>query len=683
MIGGYIGKILRVNLTAKSIDTIATEKYEEFGGAHGIGAAIFFDLVGDQLPFDAFDPRNVITMMTAPFSGTYVPSSGRIELQGLAPMYYPVEWFSRTNWGGRFAAQLKYAGWDGIVIEGASDEPVWINIINDKVTFENAYGLWGQTVVDTQEEIERRVMPETRYGEWVEVDDSYTTQVPAIACIGLAGENRSRIASIVHGAGATGAQGGFGGVWGAKKLKAVSVIGTGSVPIANPKALMEARLWFNKYQWDVDNPLDPRMEPRDFMLFNGAPSGGNTHNMDVPLEPARAAACASCPRGCRMRLAGGRSNESICASTVEYMWMQGPRIDKMRATDLLHSYGINHWHIAPPKNYIMGLYRLGVLGPGKEIECDLPMEQFQTLEFMEALMRRIAMREGIGDDLSEGVARAAVKWGRYEEDLSSGLLNLPYWGSPEHYDPRVEVEWGYGSLLGERDIMMHTFNYPLHWMPMAMMRAGVEPYLSAEKAVEIVASTMIPYAGDTFMLDYGEGPTGIYSIHKVKQVAWHRHYERFWIDCTGFCGWRWPMFFTNNTPNKLGATPEAEPKFWNAVTGNNISFADGMKTGRKIWTLERAIWALQGRHRDQEVFPDYIYDIPSREHVMPTYNNGKWAYTSNAGRTLDRAKFEEWKTMFYDFEGWNTANGWPTRGTLEGMGLKKVADTLQSRGKLG
>jgi aldehyde:ferredoxin oxidoreductase len=311
------------------------------------------------------------------------------------------------------------------------------------------------------------------------------------------------------------------------------------------------------------------------------------------------------------------------------------------------------------------------------------MEQFDRLEFVEALMRRIAMREGIGDDLSEGIARAAVKWGRYEEDLSSGLLNLPYWGSAEHYDPRIEVEWGYGSLLGERDIMMHTFNYPLHWMPMAMMGAGVEPYLSAEKAVEIVASTMIPYAGDTFMLDYGEGPTGIYSIHKVKQVAWHRHYERFWIDCTGFCGWRWPMFFTNNTLDKLGATPEAEPKFFNAVTGKNISFADGMEIGRKIWTLERAIWTLQGRHRDMEVFPDYIYDTPSRGHVMPTYNNGKWAYTSNEGRKLDRAKFEEWKTMFYDFEGWNTANGWPTRGTLENMGLKNVADILESKGRLG
>ncbi len=683
MAGGYTGKILRVNLTTKSIGIIDTAKYEDFGGGHGIGSAIFFDLVADQLPFDAFDPKNVITIMTSPLSGTHVPGSGRCEVQGVAPMYYPVEWFSNSNWGGRFTAQLKYAGWDGIVIEGASDEPVWINIINDKVTIEKATGLWGMDTADTQEEIARWVIPGAKFGEWLDVDNGYSTQVPAVACIGLAGENRSRIASIVHGPGSSAAQGGFGGVWGAKKLKAISVIGTGSVPIADPKALMEARLWFNRFQWNVDKPLDPVMESRAFMLFNGAPSGGNTHNLTVPLEPARAAACASCPRGCRMRLASGKSNEAVCAGTVEYMNLEGPRVDKMRATDLLHAYGINHWHIAGPRNYLNALYKMGVLGRGKQIECDLPMERINTLEFNQALMRRIAMREGIGDALSEGLARAAVKWGRYKEDLSSGVLNLAYWGCVEHYDPRVEVEWGYGSILGSRDIMMHSFNYPLHWMPMAMMRAGVEPYLSAQRAVEIVAAAMIPYQGDPFMLDYGEGPTGIYSDHKVKQVAWHRHYQRFWIESTGFCGWRWPMFFTNNTVDRIGATPEAEPKFWNAVTGKNITFADGMEIGRKIWTLDRAMWVLQGRHRDQEVFPDYIYNKPSQAHIMPVYQDGKWVYATNAGRKLDRAKFEDWKTRFYKFEGWNPDNGWPTRSTLESLGLKRVADLLQRKHRLG
>jgi aldehyde:ferredoxin oxidoreductase len=129
--------------------------------------------------------------------------------------------------------------------------------INDKITFEDAAGVWGLDCVDSQEEIARRVIPSFKYGEWAAIGNDSTTRFPAIACIGLAGENKCRIASIVHGAGSSAAQGGYGGVWYSKKLKAISVIGTGDVPIADPIALMNARLWFNTFQWNVDNPIDP------------------------------------------------------------------------------------------------------------------------------------------------------------------------------------------------------------------------------------------------------------------------------------------------------------------------------------------------------------------------------------------------------------------------------------------
>ena len=144
MPGGLTGKILRVNLTTKEISTIASEKYADYGGGHGMGSALFFDLVGNQLPFPAFDPRNVIIMTASPFAGTFVPGSGRCEVQGLGPMLYPVEWFGHSNFGGRFTAQLKFAGWDAIAVEGASDEPVWINIVNDQVKIESARGIWGK-----------------------------------------------------------------------------------------------------------------------------------------------------------------------------------------------------------------------------------------------------------------------------------------------------------------------------------------------------------------------------------------------------------------------------------------------------------------------------------------------------------------------------------------------------------
>jgi aldehyde:ferredoxin oxidoreductase len=92
---------------------------------------------------------------------------------------------------------------------------------------------------------------------------------------------------------------------------------------------------------------------------------------------------------------------------------------------------------------------------------------------------------------------------------------------------------------------------------------------------------------------------------------------------------------------------------------------------------------LQGRHRDMEVFPDHIFNRPSMGHDMPMYIDGKWKYDKGVGRKLDRAKVEDFKTKFYKFEGYNPESGYPTRETLEKMGLRKVADALKSKDRLG
>ena len=134
---GYAGKILRINLTGRKATTIPTSRYEQWVGGHGIGSAIFFDLVKDK-SIDGFDPANVITIMTSPLSGTLVPgASGRTEVQGIGVQSIPIGWFTRSNFGGRFSAMLKFAGWDGIVIEGRADEHVWLDIRNDRVKIRN------------------------------------------------------------------------------------------------------------------------------------------------------------------------------------------------------------------------------------------------------------------------------------------------------------------------------------------------------------------------------------------------------------------------------------------------------------------------------------------------------------------------------------------------------------------
>jgi aldehyde:ferredoxin oxidoreductase len=700
MPGGYTGKILRVNLTTKQISKIDTEKYKEFGGGHGIGSAVFFDLVGDQLPFPAFDSRNLVIMMASPFAGTFMPGSGRCEVQGLGPGLYPIEWFGHSNFGGRFTAQLKFAGWDGVVVEGASDTPVWINIINDQVKIENAAnGIWGMDTWDTQREISYRVNPRIKHGEWAEyAGNCFSTQVPAVVCCGPAGERKSRIAALLHGPGSQAALCGFGAVFGSKNLKAISAIGSGKVPIADPKAFMDARLWFRQFQWDVDNPRDPEIFETGYSLINGAPKGGNVSNSD--RVPSRAAACASCPRGCKERLATADSNEAVCAGTMfariggggfggtraktapgaaPQQAMPQALSAKMtrQANDLMHKYGLGHWQLMATQGYINSLTQRGIIGKGKEIDPDLPPQG--SYGYYEALFRKLSLREGaFGEFASEAAARMAEKLGLYKEDVNSGKLRLTYWGTQEHYSSQVEVEWGYGSLLGERDLMLHQMaNYPIEWM----ISSG-KPYLTAEECSKLYGEAMVPYNDDRYLVDYGENPeTGIYSLSKVKQVAWVKHYEKFWIGM-GFCGWRWPQCITNNTADRRGATPNAEPKFWNAVTGQKLSFADAMEIGHKIYTLDRSIWVLQGRTRELEVFPDYVYDVPGGGSAMPMYIDGQWKYDPGRGRKLDRAKVEEFKSKFYKFEGYGE-NGFPTKATLDRMNMKKLADTMQAKGKLG
>ena len=195
MANGYAGKILRVNLTTKQTSTIDTARYEEFGGGYGMGAAIFWDLAvapGEWDLKDAYDPRNVLPLMAGPLAAAGVPGAGRTSVCGLSPETFPTCEFWRGNFGGRFGTTLKLAGWDGVVVEGKADRPVWINIINDQVKIEDAKELWGLDTYETQDRITKMVGGRTRFGEeWQEIGSAYTTARPQIVCIGPAGETRS------------------------------------------------------------------------------------------------------------------------------------------------------------------------------------------------------------------------------------------------------------------------------------------------------------------------------------------------------------------------------------------------------------------------------------------------------------------------------------------------------------
>lgn len=697
MADGYAPRILKVDLTTREVETLDTENYKEWGGGEGMGAKLFWDLCKDKT-VPAFDPGNVITLGGGAFAGTPIPSSGRTAVTGIGSAGYPTEWFTSSNFGGRFAGMLKLAGWQMVAVVGKADKPVWIDIRDDKVEIRDASEsgdkLWGLDAHETQKAIHKIHHADgTWRGDDFHRDHGRTTQHPAVVTIGLAGENMTRIASLVHDGGSGAGQGGFGGVFGSKNLKAISVIGTGSVEVADPAEVLATRLWAaDKYGYQPDAPKTFPISSTG-MVFSGLPSA-----MTAFGHPARPEGCMGCHRSCHgVRSATGLGNGSHCYDTQIYQKPEMAVAGKVtaetqgRLADLMQGYSINALQLDTAGFWLNQLRKKGLVGPGKLIDTDIfDKFTFGTYEWAAEMLARMAEKREVGKYLSEGMARAAVAWGRLEEDVKSGDLPLQEWGYSHHYDGRTEAEWGYGSLLSSRDINAHDFNWICMWTPTLHTLYGLPVPVTAEQMADIIGKKLAPY-NDPMMIDYSD--EGMYSESMAKLVSWHTAYYMYYKNSMGLCDWAYADFVNPYTEDKAGLTGLAEPRYVKAVVGREEPFEDGIKRGTRIWNLNRAIYILQGRHRDQEVYGDYMYDVPSTPvpgymlmavpQILPVFEGGKWSYKMVAGRVCDRKKVEDWKTLYFRLEGWDESTGWPKRATLEKLDMGFVADELEKAKKLG
>ncbi|MBU0994836.1 MAG: hypothetical protein KJ737_20280 [Proteobacteria bacterium] len=722
--GGYVGKIARINLTTKAITYIDTSGYEAWGGGHGIGSKLFYDInvkeKGLNLEeIDGFHPENIVSIMTSPLTATGIPSAtGRIEVQGIGVHQAPIGWYTKSIVGGRIGPMLKFAGYDGIAIEGAASEPVWIDIRDDMIIIRpcSELGLWGLGTYDTQKKIWEYVVGDESYDGWYSPDgaNGSTTQKPAVLTMGRAGETKCRMACLIHDSGYAAGAGGFGAVWGSKNLKAVSVVGTGSIPIADPAGVVRERLAnLSEYGPKVENfnlmERSKNMLRHNFMIGAGEAYGRTPTNWEgdsgplggVRNEDKGPASCMGCYGGCRGRYKNGKGNEVRCAGCYFYGQADTPEIQH-DATDLINQYGFNTFDFYQGVPYLNALAEKGIIGPpgsGAEIESELDFSKFGTLQFAADLLKTIAERDTpFGDALAEGFYRAIERWGRLEdigdasvEDMAH--MPLPYWGLPEHhYDSRCQLEYGFGTILGDREICEHLFTsvyWDCYWGDLIPFR-GYDA--TAEQAVTLITEKMLPHASDydspedaMQMMNYDSA--NMYSEHIARLVSWHRHYTRFFKASMLYCDWRYPDIINTNKKDKRGSSFTAEERFFKVVTGKDLSYLESMNIGRKIWNMDNAIWTLQGRHRDMVHFADYIYKDPFPEKwKMPTYDPSKlkpWVYRDIGGRYLDRDEFEKFKTRFYAQEGWDSDSGWPTRNTLAELEMEDVADSLAYWGKLG
>ena len=219
--GGYNGKLLRINLSSGRIveEKLADKLVEHYLGGRGIASKILVDELKANI--DPLGPENKIIFITGPLTGTEIPTTSRLCISAKSPLTRHI---GSGFCGGHFGPQLKFSGYDGLIIEGRSDKPVYIWMNDGKVEIKDAAYLWGKDTFETEDLIKK------------ELQDKRIE----IACIGQAGENKVRYASVVHRKHFLVGRRGMGAVMGSKNLKAVTVKGTGGINVASsPEKIWE------------------------------------------------------------------------------------------------------------------------------------------------------------------------------------------------------------------------------------------------------------------------------------------------------------------------------------------------------------------------------------------------------------------------------------------------------------
>ncbi len=218
---GYLGRILRVDLSREALwDEGLNEEYaRNYVGGSGLAARYLYDMLDAHT--DPLGPDNPLFFLTGPLVGTPMNSAGRYSACARSPL---TGIWGEANSGGFFGPELRYAGYDGVLITGQVRNPVWLSIANGRAALHSAQGIWGRDIYATQDLL-REQLGETR---------------ARVACIGVAGENQVKLAGIANDHGRFAARTGLGAVMGSKNLKAIAVRGAGRVPLHAPDAMKAA-----------------------------------------------------------------------------------------------------------------------------------------------------------------------------------------------------------------------------------------------------------------------------------------------------------------------------------------------------------------------------------------------------------------------------------------------------------
>jgi aldehyde:ferredoxin oxidoreductase len=637
---GYCGKILRVDLSSGVCSDLPTADYAgRFIGGRGIACKLYWDEASPDT--GALDPDNPLIFMTGPLCGFTGLSGSRWGIYGRSPAMSP-ERFSYCNLGGSWGAHLKFAGYDGVVVHGSSDRPVYIFIDDGKAGIRDASGLWGLSTVDTRRALKDELGKATR-----------------VAAIGPAGENLVSFAVVLADEDATGSSG-FGAVMGSKNLKAIAVKGGSKPAPADPEKLRQVAAYARE-------------------LTKGMPM---VQKELTPGPQMRKVACYGCIRGCiraECREKDGTYGKFMCAPAQFYQdaaryyygqWSTEASEVPFYALRLCDKYGIDTNSISAMLIWLGRCYASGILSDER---TGLSIMKVGSLEFIEALVRMTALREGFGDLLAQGTLKAAESLGKEAREKITHYVSKA--GHLTLYDPRMFLAHSLMYAIEPRQPIqqLHEMSLPLYkWLD------WVDGVQTAYVTSEVFRRAAKVYWGSELAADFTTYEGKALAAKKIQD----RQYGRESLIVCDIA--------MNNascimhSEDHIG-DPSLESRMLSAVTGREWGEQELYAAGERIFNLQRAIHAREGHcGRESDVLDDSFHDRPLvtmglNPECRAPGKDGEVA--SRKGEVVDRDRFEAMKDEYYKLRGWDVASGLQTVSKLEELGLSDIVPELE-QGKL-
>ncbi|NPV59245.1 MAG: aldehyde ferredoxin oxidoreductase family protein [Actinobacteria bacterium] len=562
---GNWGMLLRIDLSSGQMYDwhIDEETYRLFLGGSGLASRLFFQLKGHEA--EPLSPDNPLIFLNGPASGTNFPGCSRVAICARSPL---TNIWGESSMGGWFSRRLKGTGYDGIVFTGASPHPVYLLLDGDRAELRDASHLWGSDAFEAEEAL----IKEAGGGR------------AAVACIGPAGENLVRFASVVSGRGHLAARCGMGAVMGSKNLKGVVARGNAKCRIADEAAYEKAReaalrnisgslfaeglnLFGTAGGVDLSSAICdmPVKNWREAQWREGMEGLSGVKMADTILTARRS--CYACPIACKRvvevregdyGMPGGPGPEYEGVGSLGFMLKIGDLNAVAKANALCNAYGMDAISTGGTLAYAIEAFREGLLDMG--VTGGVVLDWGRPDQLIE-LIHRIARREGFGDELAEGCRALSWRYGGQEFAIHVKGMECPM------HDPRAlwSMALGYATSIRGGCHNRDT-NLGLEMGMDDLSEIGfprTRPYRSEGKAVMTVHSQAVASVCDAAVI----------------------------------CVFAW---------KGAGSSLAMLRDMLNAVTGYGLTLDDLLEVGNRIWYQKRSICNLCGAGRSDDEVPRRI-----------------------------------------------------------------------------